>query len=113
MPKLLSSFINFAQLRIYLLLRLLRVKRLSITFLTNIFLVKASKIAPFHKVRNLLFRMAKEHFYPIDTRTTKNLRTKDSHKRTLIFGPVWKQGKTSESELLMNVSTSGIFVLPH
>lgn len=57
--------------------------------------------------------MAKEHFYPIDTRTTKKLCTKDRLKRTLIFGPVGKQGKTSESELLMNVSTPGIFVLPH
>ena len=39
---------------------------------------------------------------PVDTRT-KNVRTKDVHKRTFIFGSIWKHGKTSQSERLMNV----------
>ena len=32
--------------------------------------------------------------FPVDTRT-KNVRTKDVHKRTFIFGSIWKHGKTS------------------
>ena len=43
-----------------------------------------------------------ENSYPVDTRT-KNVRTKDVHKRTFIFGSIWKHGKTSQSERLMNV----------
>ena len=39
---------------------------------------------------------------PVETRT-KNVRTKDVPKRTFIFGSVWKHGKTSDSECLMNV----------
>ena len=39
---------------------------------------------------------------PVDTRT-KNVRTKDVHKRTFISGSIWKHGKTSHSERLMNV----------
>ena len=39
---------------------------------------------------------------PVDTQT-KNVRTKDVHKRTFIFGSIWKHGKTSQSERLMNV----------
>ena len=38
---------------------------------------------------------------PVGTRT-KNVRTKDVHKRTFIFGSIWKHGKMSESEHLMN-----------
>ena len=40
--------------------------------------------------------------YPVDTRT-KNVRTKDVHKRTFIFGSIWKHGKTSQSKRVMNV----------
>ena len=40
--------------------------------------------------------------YPVDRRT-KNVRTKDVHERTFIFGSIWKHGKTSQSERLMNV----------
>ena len=40
--------------------------------------------------------------YPVDTRT-KNVRTKDVHKRTFIFGSIWKHGKTSQSERIMSV----------
>ena len=41
---------------------------------------------------------------PVDTRT-KNVRTKDVHKRTFIFGSIWKwkHGETSQSERLINV----------
>ena len=59
---------------------------------------------------------------PVDTRT-KNVRTKDVHKRTFIFGSNWKHGKTSQSERLMNVpiryvlktsfSRPSFFFLPH
>ena len=32
-----------------------------------------------------------------------NMRTKDVHKKTFIFGSIWKNGKTSELEFLMKV----------
>ena len=40
--------------------------------------------------------------FPVDTET-KNVRAKDVHKRTFIFGSIWKHEKTSESESVMNV----------
>ena len=50
---------------------------------------------------------------PVDTRT-KNVRTKDVHKRTFIFGSIWKHGKTFQSERFKDVFfTSLIFFLPH
>ena len=50
-----------------------------------------------------LGEVQKEHLIPVDTRT-KNVRTKDVHKRKFIFGAIWKHGKTFQSERLMNVS---------
>ena len=47
-------------------------------------------------------RKYRDFLNPVDTRT-KNVRTKDVHKRTFIFGSIWKHGKTSQSEHLMNV----------
>ena len=49
---------------------------------------------------NLAF-YGKAHF-PVDTRT-KNMRTKGVHKKTFIFGSIWRNGKTSELEFLMKV----------
>ena len=47
-------------------------------------------------------RKYRDFLNPVDTRT-KNVRTKDVHKRTFIFGSIWKHGKMSQSEHLMNV----------
>ena len=52
--------------------------------------------------KNSLKNFQRMHPYPLDIRT-KNVHTKDAHKRTFIFDSIWKHGKTCQLERLVNI----------